>query len=274
MYQRFLFALDLEGVNKVEGKPYFGLNSSADYKIAIAQAALEINAAAEALFSAGAIKVDVWDNHGGGGNIKKEMLDSRVTLLKVDPALPRMSFAKDKYDCICYFGYHTMEGTLGGVLAHTMNSKVYQYYKINGRYVGEFDIDAGIAAEYNMPSVFFAGGDLTSKQVSASVPETVTVVTKEELSRNKANFRNNDELLAEIKEKICLAAETKLTPKKLTFPLVFEKSFKRVETAANFMEKYISLGLDADFLSDEVMGKDGHTLVIKVKNIDEFLMAI
>ena len=274
MYQRFLFALDLEGVNFVAGEPYLPFGETPDYEVAVREAATEINAAAEALFSAGAAKIDVWDNHAGGGNIKKEMLDSSVTLLKVDPALPRMSFAKDKYDCICYFGYHTMEGTLGGVLAHTMNGFEHQFYKINGKYVGEVDLDSGIAAEHNMPSVFYVGGDLSCKQASASVPGIVTVVTKEELSRNKANFRNNDELLAEIKEKICLAAETKLTPKKLTFPLMFEKSFKRVETAAEFMENCLSLGLDADFLSDEVMGKDGHTVVINVKNIDEFLKVI
>lgn len=274
MYKRILFALDLEGVNNVVGEPYKRFNSSEDYPKAIKQAALEINAAAEALFDIGAEKVDLWDNHGGGGNIKKEQLDPRVTLLKVDPRLPRMSFAENNYDCICFFGYHTMEGTLGGVLAHTMNGLDYQYYKINGKYVGEVDLDAAIAAEHNMPSVFFVGGDLSCKQASASVPDIITVSTKEEISRNKANFRNNDELLDEIREKICIAVKTKLTPKKFSFPLVFEKSFKRVETAAEFMEQCLSSEIEADYLNDEVMGKDGHTVVMNLKNTDEFLKVI
>jgi len=274
MHKRILFALDLEGVNFVVGAPYIRFGDTPDYKVAVREAATEINAAAEALFSAGVTKIDVWDNHAGGGNLSQDMLDSRVTLLKVDPTLPRMSFAQDKYDCICYFGYHTMEGTLGGVLAHTMNGFEHQYYKINGKYVGEVDLDSGIAAEHNIPSVFYVGGDLSCKQASASVPGIVTVTTKEELSRNKANFRNNDELLAEIKEKICIAAETKLNLKKFTFPLVFEKSFKRVERAAEFMEDCISFNLDADYLSDEVMGKDGHTVVINIKDINEFLKVI
>ena len=274
MYKRILFALDLEGVNNVAGKAYEGLNSTPDYQIAIKQSALEINAAAAALFDLGVLKVDVWDNHGGGGNLKQEQLDPRITLLDVDRTAPRMSFAENNYDCICFFGYHTMEGTLGGVLSHTMNSVAHQYYKINGKYIGEVDIDAAIAAEHNMPSVFFVGGDLSCKQASASVSGIVTVATKEEISRNKANFRNNDELFAEIKEKVCLAVKTELKPKKLSFPLVFEKSFKRVEAAAEFMEQCVLLRLDADYLSDDVMGKDGHTVVINIKNIDEFLKVI
>lgn len=274
MYKRILFALDLEGVNFVVGAPYISFGDTPDYKVAVREAALEINAAAEALFSAGVTKIDVWDNHAGGGNLSQDMLDPRVTLLKVDPTLPRMSFAQDKYDCICYFGYHTMEGTLGGVLAHTMNGKAHQYYKINGKYIGEVDIDSAIAAEHSMPSVFFVGGDLTCKQATASVPDIVTVVTKKEISRNEAIFRNNDELLAEIKEKIQFAVNKESSFKRLSFPFVFEKSFKRVEDAQWHFEKYNSLSLDVDYLDDDIMGKDAHTLVININNLDEFLKVI
>lgn len=274
MYKRILFALDLEGVNNVAGEPYEGLNATKDYSIAINQAALEINAAAEVLFSIGAEKVDLWDNHGGGGNIKKEQLDPRVKLLEVDRTAPRMEFAKGEYDCLCFFGYHTMEGTLGGVLAHTMNSKAHQYYKINGKYIGEIDIDSAIAAELNMPSVFFVGGDLTCKQAKATVPEIVTVITKKEISRNKAVFRDNDELFVEIKEKIKLAVQSDATYKRLSFPFVFEKSFKRVEDADWHFERYKDEKLDVNYLDDEIMGKDAHTLVINVNKLDEFLKVI
>ena len=40
------------------------------------------------------------------------------------------------------------------------------------------------------------------------------------------------------------------------------------------MEDCISFNLDADYLSDEVMGKDGHTVVINIKDINEFLKVI
>ena len=184
MYKKILIALDLEGVNNVKGVPYEALSKGTDeWKIAKAQAVLEINAAAEALFAAGAEKVDLWDNHGGGHNIDKADLDPRVILLDPDLSKPRMYFADD-YDCICYFGYHAMEGTLGGVLAHTMSSKTVQYYKLNGKYIGEIDMDAYIAASHGKPSVFFAGGNIACAQAKRAVPSIVTVTTKHEISRN------------------------------------------------------------------------------------------
>ena len=275
MYKRVLFALDLEGVNNVAGEPYKGLSSAtADYTVATTQAALEINAAAEALFELGVEKVALWDNHGGGGNVKAELLDPRVTLLEVDRNAPRMQFAKGEFDCICFFGYHTMEGTLGGVLAHTMNSAAHQYYKINGKYIGEIDIDTAIAAELNMPSVFFAGGDLTCKQAKNTVPEIVTVITKKELGRNKADFRDNDELFADIKENIKLAIQKDAKVNRINFPFVFEKSFKRTEDAVWHFNRYKELNLNVDYLDDDVMGKDAHTLVINTNNLDEFLKVL
>ena len=160
MYKRVLFALDLEGVNNVVGEPYMGLaRETEQWYVAIEQAVSEVNSAAKALFDIGVEKVGLWDNHGGGNNVDPAMLDDRIILIPNEA--PRMKFADGEYDCICFFGYHAMEGTLGGVLAHTMNSKAVQYYRLNGRYIGEVDMDAYIAADKGIPSIFFAGGNQT-----------------------------------------------------------------------------------------------------------------
>ena len=59
MKKKFLIACDLEGVNRVVGEPYCGLGKCPEqWETARRQAALEINAAAEALFGAGADCVD------------------------------------------------------------------------------------------------------------------------------------------------------------------------------------------------------------------------
>ena len=275
MYKRVLFALDLEGVNRVVGEPYQPIgHESEHWKIAREQAVLEVNAAAEALFDAGVETVGLWDNHGGGGNIDPAALDPRITFLSVDNKLPRMSFADGNYDCVCFFGYHTMEGTLGGVLAHTMSSKVIQHYKLNGRYIGEVDMDAYIAASMGMPSRFFAGGDISCKQAKRAVSEILTVTTKEELSRNEAIFRDNDELLADIKKTIVAAVQTEVDPRPLQFPATFEKSYKRVEDAAKYLKRIRALGLCADHPDDEILGKDGHTVVSTIYNIGDFIKGI
>lgn len=275
MYKRVLLALDLEGVNGVIGEPYTGLHrDTPQWHIAIKQAALEVNAAAEALFEAGVEKVDLWDNHGDGKNMSAADLDPRITLCSPDLSLPRMYFADHAYDCICYFGYHAMEGTLGGVLAHTMNSGAIQYYKLNGSYIGEVDMDAYIAADKGIPSCFFAGGNIACEQAKRAVGQMITVETKKELSRNDAIFRDNDALLSDIKSNIVKAVKKMTAPCPLKFPSVMEKSFKRVEDAAKYLSKLQSLCINAEYPDDEILGKDAHTVVSKIYNIDDFIKCI
>ena len=274
MKKKILIACDLEGVNNVIGEAYSGLGKgTSEWEIARRQAPLEINALAEGLFELGAEQVDLWDNHGGGSNIDPSDLDPRITLLAPDNKLNRMYFGGE-YDCICYFGYHAMEGTLGGVLAHTMNSKANQYYKLNGKYIVEIDMDAYIAASYDVPSCLFVGGDIACAQAKRAVPEIETIVTKREISRNEAIFRDNEELIAEIKSRAATVISKDISIKKLCFPAEMEKSFKRVEDAASYIQKMLSLGIDAKYLDDEILGKDAHTVVSTVKNIEEFIRTI
>ena len=273
MYRRILFALDMEGVNNVVGTPYTGLTTDNEqYHVAIRQAALEVNAAADALFEAGVERIDLWDNHGGGNNVIPESIDQRVNIISVDLSRPRMYFAEnDNYDCIFYFGYHAMEGTLGGVLAHTMSSKAVQYYKLNGKHIGEIDMDTYIAASHSVPSVFFAGGDIACAQAKKAVPDIVTVITKKEISRNEAVFRDNSELFSEIREKIVEAVSKDISYKTLDFPCTVEKSFKRVEDAEAHILRLEKIGIKGEYLCDEVLGKDAHTVVATAENIVEFI---
>ncbi len=273
MKKRILLLCDLEGVNRVVGVPYEGLSKGSEqWEIARRQAALEVNAAADALFAAGAEVVALWDNHGGGNNIDPADLDQRITLVK--PEGPRLSFAAGKYDCVCFFGYHAMEGTLGGVLAHTMNSKCVQHYKLNGQYIGEVDMDAAIAASHGIPSCFFAGGDIACAQARRAVNGIVTVVTKKELTRNSAEFRDNEELLAEIREKIVDAVNAPPAPAGITFPCTMEKSFKRVEDAAAYLARLQKAGIQAEHPADEILGRDGHTVISQVGDMETFIRCI
>ncbi|MBQ3707911.1 MAG: M55 family metallopeptidase [Clostridia bacterium] len=273
MYRRILLLCDLEGVNLVVGEPYRGLGrDSEQWEIARRQAAKELNAAADALLEAGAETVGLWDNHGGGGNIDEADLDPRITV--IHPTGPRLRFAAGQFDCVCFFGYHAMEGTLGGVLAHTMSSATVQFYKLNGRFIGEVDMDAAIAASHGIPSCFFAGGDLACRQAERAVEGITTVVTKTELSRNRAVFRDNDALFGEIREKIVQAVQTERIPRQLSFPCVMEKSFKRVEDAAAYLERLRSHGIEAEHPADEILGRDAHTVRSAVCDMDAFIFCI
>ena len=38
-----------------------------------------------------------------------------------------------------------------------------------------------------------------------------------------------------------------------------EKSYKRMEDAAKYLERLLASGIEADYLRDEILGKDAHT---------------
>lgn len=275
MYKRVLISLDLEGLNRVVGEPYCGLaRDTEQWYIAREQAVLEINSAAEALFDAGVEVVGLWDYHAASSNVDVNALDPRITVISTDPSKPRLYFAEDNYDCVCYFGYHAMEGTLGGVLAHTMSSQSVQFYKLNGQHVGEIDIDAYITAAVGIPSRFFAGGDVACRQAKRSINEIVTVTTKKEISRNEAVFRDNDELFTDIRKMIVQAVKTKANPHPLKFPATLEKSFKRVEDAEKYLIRLHSLGINANYLDDDILGKDAHTVVSIINEIGDLIKCL
>ena len=135
-------------------------------------------------------------------------------------------------------------------------------------------MDSYIAASHGIPSCFFAGGDIACRQAERAVPGIVTVVTKTELSRNEAIFRDNAQLAREIRERIVEAVSADMPLVRLNLPASFEKSFKRTEDAEKWLGRLLSLGITAHHPSDEILGKDAHTVASKIYTIDDFITCI
>ena len=219
----YLIAVDLEGVHGVVGEPYQGLGRVScpeEYQKAVAAATKEVNAAVAALFDSGATKVCVWDNHGGGGNLDFSLIDSRAQQVKPDNSRPRMEFLSEHdFKGLVYIGYHCKDGTINGVLAHTFSSVNMQYYKINGQAKGELDFDTCIAGSYGVPAIFAASDDLCDQQMQECNPDTVTVITKYAKGRNKADFRDSDEVVRDIYEGVKRAVKANIQPITTNAPL-------------------------------------------------------
>ncbi len=264
--KKYLIALDLEGVGGVLGIPYSGLKKESDeWYQARAQAVLEVNTVAKALFDTDASLVALWDNHGGGNNLDYSLLDERIELVVPDKSKIRQAFAENYgFDAMYFLGYHAMEGTIGAVLAHTFNSSEIQYMKINGKLVGEIEIDKYYAGENGYAPVFFAGDDKACLEARTAIPGIVTVETKKGLSRNKAILKDNDSLLPELYEKAKLATGVKTNPEKLSFPLVFEIRYTRMETAETAFLEAKAVGVNATYVGD------AHTVLFVVENIKQF----
>jgi len=261
----YLIAVDLEGIHGVVGEPNVGLlRSLADYAVAVEGAVAEINAAVQALFDSGATKVFVWDNHAGGGNIDFSKVDSRAEQLIPEKGQPRLEFCKEHcFAGILYLGYHSKEGTLGGVLAHTYNSSAIQYMKVNGKQLGELDFDSNIAGGFGVPALFAASDDICVKQMAECNPDTVTVITKYAKGRNAAEFRTREEVVKDIYEGVKLAVGKKVRSVTFTFPCTYEIRYTRMEMAAWIYESMRERLLDLRY------GEDAHTLQVTLRNIDD-----
>ncbi len=232
----YAIACDLEGIGGVVGFPGQGLGTtSKQYEFAIRQAAREVNSAAAALFDSGADNVYVWDNHNGSLNLDYMELDKRVDIVAGVGAKHRWPGLYDKnIDGVLLIGYHPMADTYAGILSHTCSSVTYQYIKLNGKSVGEVEIDAICAARLlKAPLIVVASDDKGVAQAEKRMPWIKSVVTKEALGRNLAVLKHPSRVVDEIYGKVteAVAEIDKMQLFDISDPVDVEMRFLRLEDA-------------------------------------------
>ncbi len=260
----YLVAVDLEGIHGVVGEPFLGLTASFDYSTACANAVLEINSLVSALFDNGATKVVVWDNHGNGKNINFNLVDKRAIRADVTGNRRRMDFAQNyNFEKIFFVGYHSMEGTLNGVLAHSYSSVDIQYIKVNGTEVGEYEIDSWIAGNFDIAPAFASSDNVALNQIAKVHPNIVTVATKIATGRNSADFLPPQRVLQDIYNGGAKAVGATVCPIKLEGTVNVEVRFTRTEYAKKVLDKVLANG-DATVC----YGNDAHVLLFEAKNVN------
>ncbi|NLV91698.1 MAG: M55 family metallopeptidase [Firmicutes bacterium] len=230
---KFMVAVDLEGVACVVGSPNKTLTDSPDFEFARKQATKEADAAARALFAAGAQQVIVWDNHGSSLNLLYDQLDRRCDLVVGVDALHRWPGLDESFSGVLMIGYHPMDNTVDGVLAHTFSSVAYQYIKINGVEVGEIAIDGAMAGERGVPLIFVASCDKGVTEAKKFMPWVETVTTKKGLGRNLALSMHPDRAAEAIYSGVERAVKGLAAMEPFTFaqPMTMQIRHKRLEGA-------------------------------------------
>jgi len=175
---KFMIAVDCDGAACVVGEPGRALSDSRDMVFAREQATRETDAAARGLFDAGAERVVVWDNHGIGANLVFDKLDRRCEILLGAGFSRRFPLLDESYSGVLLVGYHAMEGTRKGVLAHTYSPYVYKEILANGQPVGEMELDAAVAGELGVPVLFVSSDDKGCAEARSFMPWVETVETK------------------------------------------------------------------------------------------------
>ena len=169
---------DLEGVAGVLNRNDWVHLGSPYYEKAKTLLTMEVNAAAEGFFNAGATEVLVSDGHGAGG-IQPDILDKRLILMRGYPSGYPCGLTSD-YDCLAWVGQHAKAGTPYAHIPHTGNHYVIDL-SINGISVGELGQLAMCAGVLSVKPILATGDKAMCIEANDLLPGIETVSVKEGL---------------------------------------------------------------------------------------------
>jgi len=141
---------------------------------------LDVNACVAGCFAGGANKVVVRDVHGCGYHFIWDELDGRAEYIQGSSPAKRMPDI-ESFDGLILLGYHAMAGTPQAILEHTMSSKSWQNFWMNGQKCGEVAIDAGIAGDHGVPTIMVSGDDKVCQEAREFIKGVQTAQVKQGL---------------------------------------------------------------------------------------------
>jgi D-amino peptidase len=224
----------------------------------------EINAAVEGLLDAGAEEILVNDGHGPGA-VWFEDLHPRARLIHGRPTAPRQR--RDPYIAACdvcvMIGQHAMAGIETSNQNHTQNSRSVDYYKLNGKVIGEIAQFALYQGDLGLPFIFLSGERDACLEAEALAPGVRTVCVKEGLGRGAAISLAAVRARDLIREGI--AAALKAHRHQPLLPLVWNGPFE--------LEKRFFTTQDADAVAQQpgVERVDGQTVRLRGENIRDLI---
>jgi D-amino peptidase len=227
---------DLEGVAGVVSFTAQSYGEAKYYEAAKKLLTAEVNSAVDGLSSAGATDILVNDGHGPGGSVFEE-LHRAAKLMHGRPLAPAAARQAviEQYDVAVMVGQHAMAGVLGGSLAHTQSSRHVDYYKLNGKPIGEIAQWALYCGALGLPMIFLSGDNDACREVEDLIPGIITVETKHSLSRNFAISLSAEESRLRIQEGAAHALsshlQNPLPPLVWEGPYVLEKRYFHTDTA-------------------------------------------
>jgi D-amino peptidase len=177
---RIYLMTDMEGVCGVMDYVNWAMPSSINYPRSRRLLTMEVNAAVDGFYSAGATSVLVVDGHAGGG-IDQEVLDRRTLLLHGFPG--PFPYGLDRgFDAIAWVGQHAKAGAGHAHLPHTFSFRTKDV-RVNGESVGELGLMAMCAAVIGVPAIFASGDEALCREAKELLPSIETASVKRGLSK-------------------------------------------------------------------------------------------
>jgi D-amino peptidase len=195
---RVLISADAEGVTGITntdemlyGKPY--------YEFMRDMMTADVNAAIEGAFAGGATEVVVNDSHWTMTNVKIESLDPRADLIKGFHKHLCMVEGVQEADAVFFLGYHCRTGDSDGVGNETILGREIVEIRMNGRPVGESEINAAVCGDFGVPVIFASGDHLYERELRETLPDVEFGLTKYALDRWTARLLSQERARANIR---------------------------------------------------------------------------
>jgi len=222
---KIYISFDIEGVSGITDVKDVDIDSPY-FSEARSLATHDVNAAIEGAITGGAKEILVNDGHGRERrNLLYEELHPKARLLKARPSTLGFNMAgfEESFDAVFFVGWHARPSS-PGVLSHCFNSKVFTAWRINGRSVGEPEIAAALAGQFDVPLVLFTGDDRSCEEVGKWCPDCVRVITKHAIDSFSAICLPKDETYELIREGAirAVASIEQIVPFKFELPVRVE----------------------------------------------------
>jgi len=152
---------------------------------------MELNAAIDGFFGAGATEILVADGHGAGA-IDIRLLDPRVDYLRGWGDGPFPLCLDSSFDAVAWVGQHAKARTEYGHLAHTGGPSALDL-SINGISIGEFGEFAMCGSELGVRAIFGSGDEAFTREAQALVPGIETVAVKRGVKPGTGDDLNDED---------------------------------------------------------------------------------
>ena len=254
---KVFISVDMEGISGIVDGSQTGRDKG-EYTTGRALMVADVNAAIDGVLDVHPdAEIVVSDAHGGMRNIEPEALNKVAALVRGTPKpLTQMAGIDGSFDALLFVGYHSMKGTLHGILSHTISGGTIESVTINGKEAGETAINASIASHFGVPLVFLAGDQATAREAKELDPGIEVAVVKEAIGRTAAKCLHPEVARALIRENVAKALRggVKVKPVKVETPVEIVVRFTnaRMADSVEFMPSAERLdGKSVRFVQDD-----------------------
>jgi D-amino peptidase len=236
---RIAIMTDLEGVSGVVSFENQTGPGGRYYEAARQLLTGEVNAAVEGLEQEGVEDVLVIDGHGCGAVVLDQLRPLARLMHGGSSFLAKSALELyPAFDATMMIGQHSMAGTPNGCMAHTQNTNV-EYYKLNGRMIGELGQWALFCGGFGVPMIFLAGDDLACREAEELIPGIVTAAVKQSLARESAISLSpptaHDLIRRKVRQAVKAHKKSPLPPLKFSPPYELEVCLKEESMAKPYL---------------------------------------